>query len=257
MRQNVRHAIFCSPFLLAALALATQAQAAVINIDYSNDRVSQAGAVGAFSTTGAIWNGVSGNQDLVDEFGSDTGVSVSQWNVLGCSGDVDPGALELFADTMFVDAASGGNDWHAISGLIEGNEYDIAVYGGRASDKLVSRAAIVHGDGTAISDYFGYESGKAGLPGVEGAHYVTFTGLTPWDLGGGNFGLIIKTAATDGRLNVITGLQLRDAGQPNIVESLTTQDVASLPEPASLTIWSLGALGCALAAYRRRRQPTA
>jgi hypothetical protein len=42
--------------------------------------------------------------------------------------------------------------------------------------------------------------------------------------------------------------------QALVIDSIETQDVeAAVPEPATLTIWGLGALGCMVAAYGRKR----
>lgn len=259
MKVKSTHAITFATLLVAALIVGNQAEGSVVNIDYSNDSSVQTGAIGVFSTGGTFWNGVPGATALSDEFGGATGLSVSDWNVLGCSGDIQS-AHELFTDTMFVDAPEGGNDSHAISGLTAGNLYDIAVYGGRKTDVLASRAAIVHNGGTAESDLFGYQSGSgAALPLEEGEHYVTFLGLSPMKLGDGKFGFIITTAATDGLVNVITGLQLRDSLQSDgdLSEDILESSSTHAPEPATLTIWGFGALGCAIVAYRRKKQAAA
>lgn len=259
MKSKSNHALTFATLLLAALIVGNQAQGSVVNIDYSSNGKVQSGAIGAFSTGGTSWNGVSGEAALSDEFGTKTGVSVSQWKVVGCSGDVQS-ARQLFADTMFVDSQEGGNDSHAITGLTAGNLYDIAVYGGRKTDKLASQAAIIHEGGTAESELFGYTPGSDGaLPLKKGEHYVTFLGLTPMDLGDGEFGFIITTAKTNGFTNVLTGLQLRDSlqGDGDLSKDILESSSTHAPEPATLTIWGLGALGCALAAFRRGKRAAA
>ena len=40
----------------------------------------------------------------------------------------------------------------------------------------------------------------------------------------------------------------------NVAYSASPQSAGGVPEPASLAIWGLGALGCAFAAYRRKKQ---
>ena len=39
----------------------------------------------------------------------------------------------------------------------------------------------------------------------------------------------------------------------NAAAELRNASISAVPEPASLAIWSLGALGCAIAGYRRRK----
>lgn len=52
------------------------------------------------------------------------------------------------------------------------------------------------------------------------------------------------------------GVSLEEAGVTLEFQSQLERDALAevVPEPASLAIWSLGALGCAVAGYRRRRQ---
>ena len=47
----------------------------------------------------------------------------------------------------------------------------------------------------------------------------------------------------------------RGNGTPNYSMGVESDVSAGVPEPASLTLWGLGALGCAVAAYRRKRLP--
>jgi hypothetical protein len=38
-----------------------------------------------------------------------------------------------------------------------------------------------------------------------------------------------------------------------VLDNINVADASTVPEPATLTIWGLGTLGCAFAAYRRRQ----
>jgi hypothetical protein len=44
-----------------------------------------------------------------------------------------------------------------------------------------------------------------------------------------------------------------DAERPASFGGVSLQFSEAVPEPATLTIWGLGAIGCALAAYRRKK----
>ncbi len=243
-KRQIRSSSIRATTVLSATLLALQvflikpAIALTINIDYDYDGAAQSGAIGVFSSPGGtFWNSVSGNTSLLDEFGGSTSASVAQWSVTGFSG-ADVGTVpELFSDTMFVDGPTGGIDRHNIIGLTAGTLYEIAVYGGVLTNQWGSRAAIVHAGGTSASAEFGYVGTNAALPGTAGVEYVTFSGLTPLDFGGGIFGFTITTAAmTNSRLNMITGLEIR-----------------TVPVPSALWLFGSGLLGLVGVARRKAR----
>ncbi len=234
--RKIRSSSIRATTVLSATLMALQvflprpAVALTINIDYDLDGIVQSGAIGVFSNPGgSFWNSVSGNTSLFDEFEASTSVSVAQWSVLGSANGANP---ELFSDTMFVDGSDGGLDWHNIIGLTASTLYDIAVYGyvnESLPNNVGSRAAIVHAGGTSTSAEFGYVGAIAELPGTAGEEYVTFSGLTPFDFGGGIFGFTITTAAmTNNRLNAITGLEIR---------------TSPVPVPPALYLFGSGLLG--------------
>lgn len=245
-KRQIRSSSIRATTVLSATLLALQvflvkpAIALTINIDYDYDGAAQSGAIGVFSSPGGtFWNSVSGNTILLDEFGGSTSASVDQWSVTGSSGsNINNSAVpELFSDTMFVDSSIGGIDRHNIIGLTAGTLYEIAVYGGVLSNISGSRAAIVHAGGTSTSAEFGYVGTNAALPGTAGVEYVTFSGLTPLDFGGGIFGFTITTAAiTNSRLNMITGLEIR-----------------TVPVPSALWLFGSGLLGLVGVARRKAR----
>jgi hypothetical protein len=56
------------------------------------------------------------------------------------------------------------------------------------------------------------------------------------------------------RLDLTTQTVIGSVGLDRAIHSVAFQDdIAAVPEPVSLAIWGLGALGCAIGAYRRRK----
>jgi len=58
-----------------------------------------------------------------------------------------------------------------------------------------------------------------------------------------------------GNDNLFAGATYNISGQTTISDNwlFNAAPMAAVPEPASLTVWGLGALGCAIGAYRRRK----
>ena len=223
------------------LTLVSSAQAGVINVDYDSDGTPHVGNDGVFSTTGTVWNSVSGDTTLVDESGVATGVSISGSAFGG--GAVQAGVPELFSDTNFIDAGTGGGDRHDISGLSSDRQYDLAVYGYIGNQigpqNIASAVVVTHAHGNSNSGNFGTPRGTAMLQGTEGREFVTFFGLTPYELGGGNYGFTITSGETGLGISALSGFQLRG-------------DFAAVPEPSSMALLGLGATGIAVIARRRR-----
>lgn len=69
--------------------------------------------------------------------------------------------------------------------------------------------------------------------------------------GGTNYGTnsLLTVSAAD-----ISYVKIHDSGNFFTIDDFAfTQTSSEVPEPATLTIWGLGALGCAVAAYRRKK----
>jgi len=57
----------------------------------------------------------------------------------------------------------------------------------------------------------------------------------------------------DGLPPFVAGFEFTTEGVATLTQTPITEEVGAVPEPASMAIWSLGALGCAIAGYRRRK----
>ena len=220
-------------------AFVSTTHAGLINVDYDADGQAHVGNNGIFSTGGTVWNGVNGNTALVDEFGAATSVSITGSTLGGTS--TQPGVHELFTDTSFIDGGAGGGTRHNISGLVAGNQYDLVVYGDKRDQFHGSAVVVTHAGGNAAPGVFGPAFGSGILPGQEGVEYVIIAGMTPYDLGGGDFGLTITAGDSGAVFTTLAGFQLRGDFTANTV-----------PEPSSMALLGLGITGTALIARRRK-----
>jgi hypothetical protein len=105
--------------------------------------------------------------------------------------------------------------------------------------------------GTGVQTFATLGSGDVfGVDGVGGpiislpSNYTSGTSLSATDTYSGK--TIASLGLTPGTYNYTWGTGGSD-------HTLTVNIIAPVPEPASLAIWSLGALGCAIAGYRRRK----
>lgn len=187
---------------LLALALgffALSAGAQVANIDFQS---SGAEAVhnnddGVLSNTGGdTWNGIlfdaTGDIFLEDENGDPTGLILTiKQSYTDTYGDDD-------ATNDLQDTGMAGEGF-TIGNLDPTQTYTVAVYLGSNSGFLMTDAV------TAQVGFVGSQQTYA-LPGALDQDYVLFTGLQPFDLGGGVFGL--DFGGLDG---LLTGVQISGA----------------------------------------------
>lgn len=171
------------------------------------------------SAGGTFWNGIPNFVDvagLLDEFGDTTGIGVT-W-----IGDDFGPVFDIEATNALQDSGTFG-DGFEITGLQVGSTYTLGIYAIANSFGSVTHAA------GSITGFWniGFGGPSYVLPGSEGRDYALFSGLMPFDLGGGEFG--IRVNGLDG---AVTGFQL----------------AAPVPLPASVLLFgpALGLLGLRL-----------
>jgi hypothetical protein len=156
---------------------------------------------GILSSPGrTVWNSIPHFMNatgLLDEFGSPTGVGVT-WTVP----DFGP-AIDLAATNSLQDSGTWGSGFDII-GLDPSLTYELAIYamvnaGGRVTDAVSSSW-----DFWTIGGAPSYV-----MPGVPAHDYVLYSGLVPFDLGGGVYG--IRLSEFDG---AVTGFQIRAVHLP-------------------------------------------
>lgn len=190
--RSIRYQFVLVVSLATALA-SSQALADVVNVDFaaSGADATHSGADGVLSGSGTVWNGVLYNvtsSDVADENGAATPVDIIPTAFF--SGGTDGNATNDLQDSGVQ-----GNGFD-IGDLVSGSTYDLAVYGGQFM-------------GFGIEDASGFTGGPCtasptySLPGTSGSDYCTFSGLEPFDLGGGVMG--IRVSSLDG---LITGFQI-------------------------------------------------
>ena len=173
--------------------------AAVINADIQEGAAgTHSGADGVLSTTGTVWNGLPYNvivNDLLDELGAATPVDVEM--------------IPPFTVPYICNDAASLNDLQSsgmcgagflILNLVQGETYDLAVYGGEFMLLFGTEASGPFGGFCTAGPTYA-------LPGDVGRDYCLFLGLVPFEIDPVNdpgvFGLEI--GITDG---LITGFQL-------------------------------------------------
>jgi hypothetical protein len=178
---------------LAGLLVANTALAAVINVDFaaSGGDATHSGSDGVLSGGGTVWNGVLFNttvMNVANEGGTTTPIDVVMNPFFSSFTDVSS-----TNDLQDSGTVGGGFD---VADLIAGNSYDLAVYGGAFLSFGVTDASGTTGGLCTVAPTYV-------LPGTAGSDYCTFSGLMPFDLGGGVMG--IRVLGLDG---LVTGFQI-------------------------------------------------
>ena len=212
-------------FIVLTAFYAQAVFAVVINVDIEgNPSITYSGDDGILSTSGGtVWNSVPhfvGTSSLLDEFGNVTGVGVS-WPGSDFGVATDANSTNSLQDSG---TWGGGFD---ITGLLPGTTYALAIYAMENAG-----GAVIDASGGAFD--FWTTSGPLtyNMPGTAGADYALYTGLVPFDLGGGIFG--IRLTNFDG---AVTGVQL---------------DGAVVPVPAAVWLFGSGLLGLIGIARRKK-----
>ncbi|MFT4583553.1 MAG: hypothetical protein ACI8XZ_003315 [Gammaproteobacteria bacterium] len=174
------------------------------------------------SAGGTVWNSIPhfvNTAGLLDEFGVTTGINVT-W-----VGDEFGPAFDIDSTNALQDSGSFG-DGFEIAGLQASSVYNLVIYATDGSSGTVTHATA------SIGGFWnsGFGGPTYSLPGGEGQDYALFSGLVPFDLGGGVLGIRI-----DGLDGAITGFQL------------------SAPVPLPAAVWLFGS-AMALIGWKRRRK---
>ncbi len=190
--------------MILALGYGQAAFALTVNGDIEGNPPSDATYAvddGILSTAGGtVWNSIPdfvNTSGLLDEFGNPTGVGVV-WTGPNFGPAVDPAATNSLQDS------GTWGDGFDITGLNPNLTYELAIYsmenaGGRVTDAVSSSWDFwtINGPPTYA------------MPGVLGADYALYTGLVPFDLGRGVYGIRLDTI--DG---AVTGFQIRTVPLP-------------------------------------------
>ncbi len=174
------------------------------------------------SPGGTTWNSIPHLVDtlsLLDEFGIYTGVGIT-WSSTSYGAATDSSATNELQNS----GTSG--DGFDITGLQFGGTYDLAIYAMPGAGGCVTDASGANCD-------FWTTGGAYNLPGVEGQDYALFTGLVPFDLGGGVWG--IRLSEFDG---AVSGFQV----------------AAPVPVPVPAAIWFFGSGLIGLIGLARRKR---
>ena len=180
------------------------------------------------SPGGTTWNSIPNAVDtpnLLDEFGNVTGIGVT-W--------LDPNwgpATDPFATNDLQDSGSWGYGFD-ITGLQAGATYDLAIYA------MINAGGNVT-DASGSTGFNFWTGGGAGggdptynMPGDESYDYALYTGLVPFDMGGGVFGIRLENF--DG---AVSGFQLV---------------VPQVPVPAAVWLFGSGLIGLIGIARRKK-----
>jgi hypothetical protein len=207
-------------YMIMALGYGQAALGLTVNVDMEGGHptdATYAGDDGILSTTGGtVWNSVYDSVDttgLLDEFGNATGLGIS-WH------DTDVRTGSTSANNSLQD--SGTVSSYNIIGLDPTLTYNFALYGH-------TYLAVTHDTDVHLDASFGL-SPTYTLPGDAGQDYILFTGLVPYDLGGGVYGISIM-----GGDGATLGFQIH-----------------AVPLPAAFWLFGSGLLGM-LGLYRRRK----
>ncbi len=212
-------------YMILAVCYGQAAFALTVNGDIEGNPPSDATYVGddgiLSSPGGTVWNSVPdyvNTTGLLDEFGNPTGVGVI-WTGTNFGPAIDPAATNSLQDS-----GTWGSGFD-ITGLNPNLTYDLSIYammnaGGRVTDAVSS------------SWDFWTTAGPPtyAMPGVIGQDYALYTGLVPFDLGMGVYG--IRLSNFDG---AVTGFQIR-----------------AVPLPAAVWLFGSGLLGL-LGLSRRKK----
>jgi hypothetical protein len=201
------------PLLLVGL-LASQAEGAIVGFNINQ-----------------TWSQGTGQADI-------TATTVS----LGGAGQftMDPGSSGLYFD--FTHAGSG--TFSTINTQIEGY-YFLRSYSAAEGIGLLN-----FGDNESAVDDWDTILVNGQTAGVWGASHAGYLGFRS---SSGNYGWIGYSFT---RANGVSTLTLNNGAyesQAGAGIAAGSTSAPTVPEPATLMIWSLGALGCAIAAYRRKR----
>jgi hypothetical protein len=215
--------------------LRQEAISGVINVNFggsSNPTYTGAAVIGS---SGDIWNQASGtptNLSLLDSGGNNTSVTFTNSNGFAITDNYGFG----FSGTQYANLMQGylvllNPSVFTIGGLNPSNSYDLYIYSQGDSGSSGRRLKVTVG-GTV----FGTTATNANASTfILGQNYLKLSGLTPNS--SGNIVGTWEKLAGEGNVN---GFQLTEASGN-----------AAVPEPASIVIFGLGALGMA---YRTRRK---
>ncbi len=173
------------------------------------------------SPGGIVWNSVphfTNSPGLRDEFGNPTGIGVS-WTGLNFGPTTDSSATNSLQDS-----GTWGSGFDII-GLNPGLSYDLAIYATENSGGRVTDAVSSSWEFWTIAGPPTYT-----MPGVAGQDYALYTGMIPFDLGEGIYG--IQLSNFDG---AVTGFQ-----------------ISAVPVPAAIWLFGSGLLGI-IGLYKRKQ----
>jgi hypothetical protein len=191
--------------------------------------------------------------------------------LIGAAGRADAGII--------ISIQQVGNDVVAMgSGSIDVTGLSLAFSGNLTARVVPGGAEIIEGPPDGVNNFTAYGAGTGPSSFGSGSSIISAStgsgnifGVQGKDTGAGSliflpsgYTSFTPLSATDTYANKnFTSLGLTpgtytwtwgDPTPPDPTRTLTVQ-IGPTPEPASLAIWSLGALGCAVAGYRRRKTP--
>ncbi|MEZ5303555.1 MAG: hypothetical protein R3F11_23375 [Verrucomicrobiales bacterium] len=191
-----------------ALSSAALAVPVAVNIDINrlSSNATYEGDDGALSAEGGtFWNAVpalvqsqNGIENLKDEAGRVTAV---RYSVPRYAAGSQSGGNALF---------DSGLGWccdldapiSRVSGLVAGRTYDLCVY---APLNGTADLTVTHAGGQIAREVTGFSTAFAPsfvMPGTEGTDYHLFTGIQPYDTGGGNYGFDVSFLPQERQLHV-------------------------------------------------------
>ncbi len=239
------------PVLGAGLALgvSTAAHAAfingLVNVDFNYKRLANssvsatASGAAVIGTTGDTWNGIEGasfhltatSLPLVNSANTATDATLSYTVKGGYSvgaGQSNPVNTALLNDWVSVTGTNHGTI--TIGGLGIGTSYDLYIYYSQSDQAARATALTVTGNGTPLTGTIQNNSAGGATAYTSGVNYLKFT-LSPD--ASGNIAIDFVKAGTD----------------PQHEGDINGFQIQAVPEPASLSLLSLGGL----ALLRRRR----
>jgi hypothetical protein len=246
MKINLKAVLLTAGF--SAIALIGSARAQVINVDVNKVGGSDGtySGVGAAPDTGTVWNGLTvGNNtgssytvnNLQNSTGTTTGVSINLSTtglITSYDASENPAA---FAPALLNDFAYNNQSLTntiTLSGLNSGDAYNLYIY--------AQNGGYDSGGGSYTIGGTTLEAANTGALSstafIQGNNYVEFVGLT------GSSSIVATENLADagsGGANYFNGLQLVD-----------TTPVVEAPEPSTVALLGLGALGLAFLVVRRR-----